>query len=96
MSDWTARYEDGYVTHDRVSVTLTDIPYWEQPWETPDEALDHWRSTGLNGGGIDPYLNGLQQCVDVQDRAEFVAAGVSSIWRRVSFVGLASAGSQQC
>lgn len=85
MTHWTARYEDGYMTEEGATVTLTDRVYDDQPWASPETALQYWTSTGLKGRGVRRYLNGLQQTVDVRRTKEFASLGVVTIWRRVSF-----------
>jgi hypothetical protein len=91
MSDWTARYEEGYLTDAGANVTITDSLYRDQLWRSARAALQYWKSTGLEGPGVHAYGNGLEQTVNVGDRAEFVAVHVSTIWRRVSFVSAGNA-----
>src|SRR4051794_2424715 len=86
MTDWIARYEEGYVTVEGATVTLTDQLHDEHPWESPKDAARWWSSRAdLTGPGVDRFGNGLQQTDDVRERPEFEALHVVSIWRRVTF-----------
>lgn len=87
MSNWIARYEEGYTTADGASVTLTDALHERHPWESPEEARRHWSiRKDLAPPGASRFRNGLMQTDDVSSRREFRALGVVSIWRRVTFV----------
>ena len=86
MSDWIARYEEGYITRNGQSVTLADELHRDQPWRSPDEAHAHWSTRkDLASPAVRPYKNGLQQVDDVRARGEFAALGVVAVWRRVTF-----------
>ena len=86
LSDWIARYEEGYITSYGASVTLSDELHHDQPWLSPDEAQAHWsKRKDLASPDVQPYGNGLQQSDDVSARGEFVVLGVIAVWRRVTF-----------
>lgn len=86
MSDWIARYEEGYITSNGESVTLTDELHRDQPWLSPAEAQAHWaRRKDLASPGVQLFGNGLQQTDYVGARGEFAALGVIAVWRRVTF-----------
>ncbi len=86
MSDWIARYEEGYITTSGESVTLTDELHRDQPWLSPDDAHAHWsKRQDLASPNVKPYGNGLQQTDDVRARGEFAVLGVVAVWRRVTF-----------
>lgn len=94
MTDWVARYEEGYVTVDGTTVLLTDELHGEHPWDSPDDAMMHWANrTDLLSSGVELYGNGLQQIDDVRARSEFAAIGVVAVWRRVTFQMPADVGS---
>ena len=87
--DWIARYEEGYVTTDGESITLTHELHREHPWGSPAEAQTHWaRREDLASRDVTAHGNGLQQSDDVRDRPAFAALGVVTIWRRVTFESL--------
>ena len=91
MSDWIARYEEGYITTNGESVTLTDELHQDQPWLSPAEAHAHWsKRHDLASPDVQRYGNGLQQTDDVRARGEFAALGVVAVWRRVTFETAAS------
>ena len=86
MSNWIARYEEGYITTGGESVTLTDELHQRHPWRSPEEARLHWSMRGdLAPPRSTTYRNGLMQTDDVRDRRAFLALGVVAIWRRVTF-----------
>lgn len=86
MSDWVARYEEGYVTADGTTITITNEVHGEHPWESPGDAMSHWATRAdLAGPGARRVGNGLQQSEHVGERAEFAALHVAIIWRRVTF-----------
>lgn len=94
MTDWVARYEEGYVTVDGAAVVLTDELHYEHPWSAPDEAMQHWLNRkDLASPNTQAYGNGLQQTDDVRARGEFAALGVVAVWRRVTFQIPADVGS---
>ena len=85
--DWIARYEEGYVTTDGESITLTHELQREHPWRSPAEAQAHWaKREDLASRYVTAHGNELQQSDDVRDRPAFAALGVVTIWRRVTFV----------
>lgn len=86
MSEWVARYEEGYITADGESTTLTDELHRDHPWNSPAEARAHWSGRkDLASAGVESYGNGLQQTDDVGARSEFAVLGVVAVWRRVTF-----------
>ena len=94
MTDWVARYQEGYVTADGATVVLTDELHDEHPWDSPDDAMQHWSNRrDLLSSGVETYGNGLQQTDDVRARSEFAALGVVAVWRRVTFQIPADVGS---
>lgn len=94
MTNWVARYEEGYVTAEGATVVLTDELHEKHPWNSPDEAMQHWSlREELVSPGVAAYGNGLQQTDDVRARSEFAALGVVAVWRRVTFQSPADVGS---
>jgi hypothetical protein len=89
---WLARFEEGYVTTSGERVTLTNRLHRDQRWQSPMTAMRHWASAGLDGPGIQTYLNGVQQTLDVGSESDFAALKVRSIWRRVSFERISPGG----
>jgi hypothetical protein len=86
MTEWVARYEEGYVTAAGESVTIADELHTQHPWRSPDDATDHWsRREDLAGSDTHVLRNGLEQTHDVSGRPEFTVLSVVSIWRRVTF-----------
>nr|RZI36689.1 hypothetical protein BJQ95_00905 [Cryobacterium sp. SO1] len=86
MSEWVARYEEGYITADGASITLVDEIHHDHLWESPEDAVHQWAArVDLQGSGVQRVGNGLQQTDDVRERPEFDRFGVVSIWRRVTF-----------
>jgi hypothetical protein len=87
MSDWITRYEEGYLTTDGESITLTDELHREHPWRSPAEAQAHWsKREDLASLDMTTSGNGFQQTDDVRTRRAFAELGVVAIWRRVTFV----------
>ncbi|MGV8882564.1 MAG: hypothetical protein ACOH19_10450 [Rhodoglobus sp.] len=86
MTYWIARYEEGYVTADGETVTLSDELHRKHPWLSPEDAMRHWANRkDLAQAEVETYGNGLQQTDDVRARSEFAALGVTAVWRRVTF-----------
>lgn len=86
MSNWIARYEEGYVSPEGIRVSLGAQLYEQHPWATPEEALAHWRKRpDLAGPDVRKAGNGLEQEVSVASRPDFAAVGAVAIWRRVTF-----------
>ena len=95
MARWIRRYEEGYISVDGETIKLSDELHRAPGWPSPEEAVKYWQTgLGLQGPTVSAYSNGLQQIDDVCDRAEFAALGVVRIWRRVTFVRVESAFSQ--
>ena len=94
MTNWVARYEEGYTSADGATVVLTDELHDEHPWSSPDEAMQHWLNRkDLASPNAQAYGNGLQQIEDVRARSEFAVLGVVTVWRRVTFQSPADVGS---
>jgi hypothetical protein len=86
MSDWIARYEEGYVTAEGETVTVSAELHRELPWRSPDEAIRHWSMRpDLSGSNVRQVGNGIEQTESVSNRPEFSTLFVVSIWRRVTF-----------
>ncbi|PZR01582.1 MAG: hypothetical protein DI536_37590, partial [Archangium gephyra] len=62
MSNWIARYEEGYVTPEGIRVLLGTQLFEQHPWATPEQALAHWRKRpDLAGPDVRNAGNGLEQ-----------------------------------
>ena len=86
MSDWVARYQEGYITIEGKSVTLVDELHTDHPWHSPSNARAHWANReDLASPEVEFYGNGLEQVHDVRARREFRSLDVAAVWRRVTF-----------
>lgn len=94
VTEWTARYREGFVTTAGETVVLQDECTRSHGWPSPIAAMEEWDRRGdfsLKGTSRLPL--GKRRAEDVSTDPRFAGLGVASIWQEITFEG---AGAKRC